>query len=567
MRRITAFILSVLLIALLALPVSAVTGATNAGVFATVSSDGSCQVTLTATLHLEQVTGDLTFPVPRDAYSVTLNGSKVRTQKTNTAQLIDLSHMAGKLVGDMSITVTYSLKDVVDQTATGPQVQLPLLAGFAYPIESFEFSVTLPGPISAKPAFSSGYHQANIEKDLSWQINGPTVTGTALTELKDHETLSFTLSVPQEMFPRSAFMAPSFAFSYSAMTVCAILALVYWLLTMRCLPPRRILQTAPPEGYSAGELGSVLTLQGANLTMMVFSWAQLGYVLIQVDRGKVLLHKRMDMGNERGSFERRCFQNLFRKSSVVDTSTRQYALLHKKISTLTPDLSSFVRKRSGNPLVFRVLTALIAMFCGVCLGIALGAGAVLQWLLAILMAVLGFLSGWYMQKWAYHLFAMDRRPIRNALILCLIWLLLGLLAGQFGIALLGCASQLLAGLMTAFGGRRTPAGKQIMAQVLGLHRHLRRLSKSELQRISESNPEYFHSVAPYALALGTDKALARHMGRLLLPGSTYLTTGMNEQLTATEWCRLMRKAADRMEARVRSLPMERVTEIIRSFRK
>ena len=49
--------------------------------------------------------------------------------------------------------------------------------------------------------------------------------------------------------------------------------------------------------------GSRLTFTGADLTMMVFSWAQLGYLVIHLDdNGRVMLHKRMDMGNERSSF-------------------------------------------------------------------------------------------------------------------------------------------------------------------------------------------------------------------------------------------------------------------------
>lgn len=567
MRRITALFLGVLLIALLAVPVSAETQATKTGIFATVAGDGSCQVTLTATLHLEAVAGSLTFPVPREAYAVSLNGSRVRTEKTDVAQLIDLSHLAGQIVGDISITVTYSLDNVVVQTPTGLQVELPMLSGFSYPIEDFEFSVTLPGTISAKPAFSSGYHQSNIEKDLTWQINGPTVTGKALISLKDHETLTFSVTVPEEMFPRSSLTAPSFAFSHTAMIVCAVLALLFWLIALRCLPPRRTFETAPPEGYSAGELGSLLTLSGSDLTMMVFSWAQLGYVLIRVERsGKVLLHKRMEMGNERGSFERRCFQNLFRKGPMVDTSTRQYALMYKKIRSLTPELGDLVRKGSGNPRIFRGLAALIAMFGGVCIGIALAGGAALQWFLAIVMGALGLVSGWYMQGWAYYLFAMDKRPVRGSLILCGIWLLLGLLGGQFGFALLCCLSQLLAGLMIAFGGRRTPEGRQRMSQVLGLHRYLRRLSKADLQRITQDNPEYFHNIAPYALALGADRALARHMGRLPLPGCTYLSTGSDAPMTASQWSRLLRQTAERMEARARELPKERFWSIIRSLR-
>lgn len=567
MRRIAAILLGVLLIALLTVPVCAETQATKTGVFATVTTDGNCQVTLSATLHLEQMAGKLTFPVPKEAYAVTLNGSRVRTEKTEVAQLIDLSHMAGKIIGDISMNVTYSIDDVVEQTPTGPQVNIPMLSGFSYPIEDFEFSVTLPANISAKPAFSSGYHQSNIEKDLTWQINGPTVTGKALIALKDHETLTFSVVVPQEMFPNRNLAAPSMIFGHTAMAVCAGIAFLFWLVTMTSLPAWPAVQTAPPEGYSAGELKSLLTLRGADLTMMVFSWAQLGYVLIQMDRGgKVLLHKRMDMGNERGSFERRCFQNLFRKSTTIDTSTRQYALLQQKIASSTGELSALVRKGSGNPKIFRALAALIALFGGVCVGIALSKGAVLQWFFAIVFGIGGLASGWYIQGWAYQLFAMDRRPVRNSLILCGVWLFFGLLGGQFGLALLCCLSQLLAGLMAAFGGRRTPEGRQLMAHVFGLSRYLRRLSKEDLQRITRENPEYFHAIAPYALALGADRTLARHMGHLPLPGCSYLSAGGDESMTASQWSSLMRKTANRMEARSRDLPKERFWSIIRSLR-
>lgn len=547
------------------LPVHALSSASGS-VHATVSDSGECQVVITATIHLEQQADDLSYPIPREAYSVKLDGSRARTEKTDTAILVDLSKKAGKMTGDLPITITYTLDDVVVQTETGPQVQIPLLSGFQYPIDEFEFSVTLPGEITAKPAFSGGYQQAGIEKDLTYEVSGARISGAALKGLMDSETLVFTLDVPEGMFPRTALSSPSHTVSYIGMAVCAALALCYWLLTMRCLPPRRTHDTTAPEGYSAGELGSLLTLQGADLTMMILSWAQLGYVTLQRERkGRVLVHKQMDMGNERSSFERRCFQKLFRSGSVVDTAGKQYALLRQKLATTPPDLQSLVRKRSGNPKLFRVLAALICMFSGVCLGIAISSGAILQWLLAVLLAVLGFVAGWHIQAWAYSLFAPDKRPVRMALILCAVWLLLGLLAGQFGIALLGCLSQLLAGLMCAFGGLRTENGRQTMSQVLALYRYLRSLSHEELQRITQSNPDYFHTVAPYALALGVDRHLAHHMGRTPLPDPPYLQTGSENPLTAVQWSQLLRKTAQRMDARYRRLRLERFYDILHSL--
>ena len=99
----------------------------------------------------------------------------------------------------------------------------------------------------------------------------------------------------------------------------AVLALLYWILTLRTWPVFRMQTTTPPEGITAGELGCRLTLSGGDLTMMVFSWAQLGYLYIALDdRGRVLLHKRMDMGNERSKFENSIYKMLFSNRSTVD---------------------------------------------------------------------------------------------------------------------------------------------------------------------------------------------------------------------------------------------------------
>ena len=566
MRRILGIFICTLLLLACVVPVQALSSASTS-IHSTVTTSGECQVVITATIRLEQRVDDLSFPIPREAHSIRLDGSFANTEKTDTAILVDLSKKVGKMTGDLPITITYTLGDVVVQTETGPQVQIPLLSGFRFPIDQFDFSVTFPGEVKEKPALSGGYQQAGIEKDIPCTISGPTISGSATTGLMDHETLLFTVNVPQEMFPRSIFLAPDLMVAYIGMGICAGLALLYWLITMRNLPPLRSRETTIPEGYSAGQLCSLLTLQGADLTMMIFSWAQLGYVTIQPGKkGHILVCKRMEMGNERSSLEVSCFQRLFRKESVIDTGSRQYALQRQKLASASWDLQHYVRKHNGNPKLFRTLCGLIAAFCGGGLGIAISTGAVLQWLLAILLAGLGFVSGWHIQSWAYSLFSWNKRPIRKALILCGIWLLVGLLAGQFSTALLGCLSQLLAGLMAAFGGLRSESGKQAASQIMALHRHLRTLSKTELQQIAVTNPDYFQTVAPYAVALGVDRQLARHMGKIQLDAPAFLSTGF-APVSPMKWSQLLRQTADRMDERYRKLSTERFFEIIRNFKK
>lgn len=559
MRRILALATVIVLVCLLSIGVSAETGASGVSVYATVSSDGSCQATVTATLHLEQAVQELTFPLPLEAESVTLNGSRVHTTKTGTARLVDLSGIAGSIAGDFSVTMTYTLDNVVQTNEDGIlELQMPLLSGFSYPVQTLDFSVTLPAQVETQPAFSSGYHQANIEKDLTYQVSGAAVTGSASKALKDHETLTMSLLVSGEMFPQTGPELPDLNVTNILMAVSAVLALAYWLLFLRNRPFFRTSATGSPEGYTAGQLGSVLSLQGADLTMMVFTWAQLGYLRIYMDRhGRVTLRKRMDMGNERSSFEQRCFKNLFIKRTTVDTSGTYYAAQWQKTAKMPPNIQPLLRPKSGSQRIFRGLAALIGLFGGAALGITLGMGAAVQWLWAILLAVLGAVSSWHIQRWAQCLFLLDKRKLWNALLLCGGWLALSLLAGNGGIGICVILAQLLAGLMSAFGGRRTDVGRQAVNQILGLRRYLRRISRTELQRICESDPEYFFKLAPDALALGMDKAFAKHFGSLRLPECPYLSLGKETAWTAAQWSAYMRGVVRAMDEHRKKMRREK----------
>ena len=570
MRRILAIAAAlVLLIALLAGTVSAQTCAETVNIYATVSTDGSCQVTLTVMLHLEQATGQLYFPVPAEAESVTLNGTRVSTVRTAAGRQVDLSAMLGNFVGDFSITLTYILRDVVDYNDKDMlQLELPLLAGFAYPVEKMEYAVTLPGPVASKPAFSSGYHQANIEKDLVSEMSGSVISGSATKALKDHETLTMTLPVSEEMFPQNRIELPDFDFIKTIMWICVGLALLYWLIFLRCGIPRRLTCTAGPEGFSAGQMGSVLHLQGADLTWMVFSWAQMGYLRLRKGRGgTVLLQKCMDMGNERSAFEQRCFHNLFGRRDVVDTAQLHYAQQWESAAKTVPGIQALIHPKTGNMKIFRALAALVGLGGGVSLGIALSVGAALQWLLVILFGILGFLVSWRIHRWAECLFQQRKKPLWVSLALIVIWLGACILAGTFSMGFWTVCFQLLAGLLAAFGGRRTYAGMQASAEVLGLRRYLRRVSREDLQRISQGNPEYFFTMIPYALALGVDKKFAKRFGKMSLPTCPYMDMDGQVQLTAEGWSQRLRQVADAMDQRRKKMWSERITGALSSLKK
>lgn len=560
MRRTAIFLFSFLFLVLLACPAFAATTATGSTLSAAVSSDGSCQVTLDVQLHLETPGDGLTFPLPRSARGVTLNGNSARTSRSGDLLLVKLDGLLGGVTGDFTLRLQYSLPNVVSYNDAGKlMLELPLLSGFSYPVDAMTFSISLPAEVSGKPVFTSGYYQQGIETELYYNVVGTTISGTVLSQLKDQESLHMSLEVSAEVFPQDITAQWSVGIAEIGMIVLAVLAVLYWSFFLRCAPFLRRRCAQPPEGCTAGEIPCSLTGQGADLTMMVLSWAQLGYILIHLeDSGRVTLHKRMEMGNERSAFEVRVFRNLFGKRRTIDGTGYHYAILCRKAASAPGDIQDLFRRVSGNPKLFRYLCAGIGLLGGISLGLAIAGDAILGILLVILLAVFGAVSAWFIQNWVSGLHLRNKLALLVGLGLCAVWLLLGLVSGLMNVA--GCvvAAQLICGLAFAYSGRRTPLGRRMASEILGLRSYLRKLSPQDAKRLLRSDPEYFFSLAPYAIALGVGRPFAAAFGGKRLTACPYLTTGMDGHMTAAEWYQIMLRAVTSLDARQLRMPLERL---------
>ncbi len=555
MRRLG--ILAILLCLFLWIPAAAEGSVSQIQVSATVGTNESCYVTVTVTLPAGQTLSR--FPVPNGAYNVSLGGNRVSTHATAQAQYVDVSRSG------LAFTITYSLADVIHTGSAGtPELQLPLLSGYELP-SSLEFTVILPGNVTAKPAFSSGYHHANIEKDLSVTYSGTTVEGSSIGELKDHETLTMTLSVDQALFPNAPVTFLGSNADEIAIVICAVLAFLYWLFFMGSIPPRRQPTAAAPEGLTAGQLGSVLTLSPADLSQMAFTWAALGYLRIQSGKNSVILHKTMDMGNERSAYEQRMFQKLFGKKTSVDTAGLHYAHLCR--IKAAPHLQVFVKARSGNPKIFRALAAACCLFGGISFGITLSQGGALQGFWIFVIAILGLLCGYLMQEPLRELFLRKSHKTVTGLLAAAFWLFLGFSSGQLITAAVVLVLQWLFGFMAFYGGKRTQTGIRSFSEILGLRQYFKTVSKEDLRRIQESDPEYFHNLVPYALALGVGHSFAWRFGKEPIVGCPYITTGKEREYTAWEWVDIMNKLLSSMNRRSQLLPLERLLALFSSPKK
>ncbi len=549
-------IIPILLLCVLLFPMqaSAAEGDNSLQLQAVVNADGRCQVAINATIHKDNP-GPLYFSLPGDAASVTVNGDSIQTTAVGDAKQIELSSILGTGAGAYSFTVSYTLRDVIYKTSKGLELRLPLLGSSTYRVDYLRFSLTLPGAISTKPTFQSGYHQSNIEKDIVYAVNGATITGSCAITLVDHETLTLFLAVEETMFPQPILEIFSSDIDTVGVTVCAILAFLYWLWKLRCLPPRRKSSPFPPEGLNAGQLGTVLGLQNANLSMMVFSWAQLGYIRIRPERERVILLKWMDMGNERSDFEQKCFKSLFSKGDRVDCSSYRYALQCQKVARIQPPIHHLVDKRCGNRQVFQFFTTLCGLFAGLGTGLAIGFGGLLQPVTAILGAALGCYTAYHIQNWAGCLFLHKRYQLVLSSFLAVIWIVLSFFAGRLLLGILFIALEFLAGVLAYYGGRRTDEGRQAMAQILGFRRHLKRISHASLEELCKRNPDYFFDLAPYALALGVGKTFSHQFGARPFRECPYIDYPGKEGRTAAKWNKIMEDILDKMEEQNQKLPL------------
>ena len=567
MRRVGKIISFIICICLLATVVFAQTGATSVSTRVIVSANGQATVTMSVNVRLDSPSSALTFPLPAAAQNPAMNGASIRTYPSaydKNIVLADLS-VLDRAMGDYQLIFSYTLPDVLrsEQNEKTEKYQLimeiPLLCGFEYPVEKMDFSITMPGDVTgAKPYFTSGVMQTGIETIIETVAEGQHIEGTVVQQLQDRETVSLVMEVSEEMFPGKLIIPREGNPEIIPMSICAALALLYWIIFMRTLPVLHHRRTTLIEGVTAGELGSRLTAAGADLTMMVFSWAQLGYVRIHVDRyGRIILEKRMEMENERTDFERRCFKMLFARGDVIEATGTRYAKLFGDVAEHIPGIKEMYTKRAGNVKIFRMLACGISIFCGVCYAMNLVDPGWFRTVLEILLIIVGAITAWAIQGGMYKLHVRGKIPVYVGSVCGILWLVLGIVSGVWLIGLVTVLAQNLAGLAAAYGGRRSELGRYNASEILGVRHYLKHVGQEELDRLIDQNPDYFFDMLPYAIALGVDTSFAKAFGDRQIPDCNYLMVRKNEKRSAKEWAYMVRKLADRMDEKQRRMELEK----------
>lgn len=517
-----------------------------------VAADGTCAVTATAVLELSSAPREIVFPLASGARSISATGGSYDTDTVDGVKCVVFESNGG-FTGRQTFVCTYQLPCRVEDLTQSQRFSLALPeTGWAYPIAQYSLHIVFPYEVTAQPVWSSAYYNDVIDNYLNVKITDGEISAASVSGLKDRETLSVQLSFAPNTFDLRHLPGRTATADRLLFWLLLIAAVGYWFFRLRggmLLPRRR--QTLSTEA-TAGEIPCQLYGQSPDIAAMLAHWGNLGYLTIERDRrGRVLLRRRMEMGNERKPAERRLFSAIFRRGSVCCAQTLRFRTVVRDAGA--PLRAAWVariyQKNGGSPYVLRAMAGLAGLSIGVLtfdLRLpAVGSRWVFLPLLALLTAGLSLLV-----QLACAAIVRRRRLLwlLPGAVAAFVLLRFGSAAGCSGMMFLNLLLQAFCGLVTLFGGKRTAVGEELVVQLLGLRSFLRRADRESLQRLSRADGQYFYRMLPFAEQLGVGRAFVRRFGDQKPEACPWLTDARTVPGSAAEFYRLYSEIASAVRA-------------------
>ena len=519
-----------------------------------VDAAGSCQITQTVTVDIAGTEDTIELPLAAGAKRISVAGYKYKKTTQDGYTVLVLSSNGG-FSGSRTFTIGYTISGLVSEQDKVQTLTLPLLAPkWSWAINNYDFTITLPAAFEGYPAFTSGYYGDVIEDYMNFTVRDTMIGGTLTTALKDHESLTMTLTVGEGYFAGKYASWSSGWVETALVLVFSVLALLYWALTLRSKRLHVSNRTAPPDAVSPCDLPYLLAGGTPDFNMLICHWAALGYLTIEMDeKGHVLLHRQVIMGNERKRLEVKIFSALFARGDVCDGASLTYKTTAQSAMRAIRRYwdRRIYAKSSGNVRIMQGLCALAMSVAslavmsqilpsmparGLVLALCMLAGLPLSVLISQILR-------------AYYLGNVPGMILSAA---CALVLLVASQLSGNGFPMLAAVMMSFAcGYLTLHGGRRTELGAQLISQSLGFRKGLEKLSARHMQMLLSRDGQYFYKLLPYAIAMGMGTELSRRLGDTELEPCEWYVTRVPAARTGMEFCNQLRPALEMLELSIK----------------
>ncbi len=483
-------------------PLADITAMQRVEIICLVDDRGDTRITQNIKMNIAGVLEEITFAFPGTAKNREVTNFRSHAFSENGLRYLTIRNKAG-FSGEQSFSLSYTLKDTVSAGEESQKLVLPLLEAQKYPVGVVALAVNLPKTFASMPGFSSGYYGQLIEDYMTINTTATAVTATVNDILQDSDSLTMTLTVEEGYFS-GRFSSGGGGFLRVAALVLVGLAVILWWIGIKSpglhIHPRPL----PPDGVNPGDLPFLLSGGKADFNLLVSHWATLGYLSFYVNKsGHVILRRRMSMGNERRSFERKLFDMLFGDADLCDGASVRYHKVGRKAQETIPRYwtKRLYDKTSGSPLLVRFLSHLA---CGFATMAAMDAVAPAR--LHGFFVLLGLIAGYALSTLLHGTFgAFYLSDWKKMTIGICSGLLLLILGGLGDAAVIMAPTTIVSAFLawrTVHGGRFSPYGRQVLGQTMGFRRYLLQADVHHLLQMLHRDPQYFYKMLPYAQAMG-----------------------------------------------------------------
>lgn len=388
-------------------------------------------------------------------------------------------------------------------------------------INNMTFAVQLPKPFDeSQLAFTSGYYGAIDGSNVSYTVEGNTISGKVTDILAPGEGVTMRLALPDGYF---LVEDPGLGFGLIAVFLLFFAAaLALFFLFGKDKKVYTTVEVSAPEGITPAEAGYIIDGQAdvRDVVSLIIYWANKGYLTIESGKkNQFTLYKVKDADENMKSYEQYMFNELFRGRDNVKASDLKYNF-HGTIKNVYLDLKDYfstpatkLYTRSGD-----IAKGICYLLAGLTVGIMFGkgfsdyfwslmAGMIAGGIAFALTVVLAGLIGYYAEKCRGRM----KTGVVLTSILYVVFILLMMAAAAYltGQPIAAAVAAVVAagvGFVGSYAKKRTEQGNRLLGQILGLKRFIKLVEKDKIEMMVEENPALFYDVLPYAYALGiTDK--------------------------------------------------------------
>jgi len=436
--------------------------------------------------------------------------------------------------GDKTYTISYKYNLGKDPVKDYDELYFNLIGTeWDTSISNITFSITMPKSFDkSKLGFSSGSQSTVGSQNVTYTVNGNTITGQYNGTLSMYQGITVRLELPEGYFVGASSNFDGIALLFALIPV--IFALICYFLWNAHGKDDKVIETVefyPPEGCNSADVAFMYKghSESKDIVSLLVYLANKGYLRIEeyeekksIGKSKSFKLVKLKEYDGTDENERLFFDGLFGIKNEVTKSD-----LYNKFYVVLKSIARSINIKENKEKIFEkdsmgkkiiVLAMILITF------LSMGGLNILQ---------LGDVRGifWILFGLGFGLFTLYVKPSKTAGILTSIGLVLLSFMFNYEEVFMGtmyvifyiikniCMVAMI--IFLAIMQKRTPYGTEMLGKIKGFKYFLEVAEKPQLEALVAENPEYFYNILPYTYVLGVSKVWMKKFEDIALEAPTW----------------------------------------------